>query len=400
MNIAFREIQAKQGYWLTMAVLAALAGVGVLSALYMEHHGHIVTGMTNQIVWGLPHVFAVFLIVAASGALNVASIATVFGKTLYKPLNRLSALMALTFLAGGLMVLVLDLGRADRIIVAMTEYNFKSIFAWNVILYNGFFVIVIAYLWTMMDRQGGPWYKAVGTFAFVWRLILTTGTGSIFGFLVAREAYDAALLAPMFIIFSFNYGLALFMLILMGLYKGDQRPLGDKLLGRMRSLLGTFVAASLYFTLVYHLTNLYFTKHHGLEAFLLLEGGVHTQVFWLGQVLVGYVVPMTILFNAALSGRGWTVIAAVAAVLGGLSQMWVTIVGGQAYPIEMFPGYAVSSSFYDGAVHAYSPSMVEVLLGVGGLATAILLTVGACKVLRFMPERLDDETLAALHGKH
>jgi Ni/Fe-hydrogenase subunit HybB-like protein len=400
MNIAFREIQAKQGYWLTMAVLGALAGVGVLSALYMEHYGHIVTGMNNQIVWGLPHVFAVFLIVAASGALNVASIATVFGKTLYKPLNRLSALMALTFLAGGLMVLVLDLGRADRVIVAMTEYNFKSIFAWNVILYNGFFVIVIAYLWTMMDRQGGPWYKAVGTFAFVWRLILTTGTGSIFGFLVAREAYDAALLAPMFIIFSFNYGLALFMLILMGLYKGDQRPLGDRLMGRMRSLLGTFVSASLYFTLVYHLTNLYFTKHHGLEAFLLLEGGVHTQVFWLGQVLVGYVVPMVILFNSALAGRGWTVIAAVAAVLGGLSQMWVTIVGGQAYPIEMFPGYAVSSSFYDGVVHAYSPSMVEILLGVGGLATAILLTVGACKVLRFMPERLDDETLAALHGKH
>ena len=36
-------------------------------------HGHIVTGMNNQIVWGLPHVFAIFLIVAASGVLNVAS---------------------------------------------------------------------------------------------------------------------------------------------------------------------------------------------------------------------------------------------------------------------------------------------------------------------------------------
>ena len=27
--------------------------------------------MTNQVVWGLPHVFAIFLIVAASGALNL-----------------------------------------------------------------------------------------------------------------------------------------------------------------------------------------------------------------------------------------------------------------------------------------------------------------------------------------
>ena len=33
-----------------------------------------------------------------------------------------------------------------------------------------------------------------GLFAFVWRMALTTGTGSIFGFLVARQAYDSACL--------------------------------------------------------------------------------------------------------------------------------------------------------------------------------------------------------------
>ncbi|MCK7502194.1 MAG: polysulfide reductase NrfD [Comamonadaceae bacterium] len=55
------------------------------AAHYMEHHGHIVTGMNNQVVWGTPHVFAIFLIVAASGALNVASIGSVFGKRSYKP---------------------------------------------------------------------------------------------------------------------------------------------------------------------------------------------------------------------------------------------------------------------------------------------------------------------------
>jgi len=56
--------------------------------------------MTNQVVWGMPHVFAIFLIVAASGALNVASIGTAFGKKVYKPLGRLSALLAITLLAG------------------------------------------------------------------------------------------------------------------------------------------------------------------------------------------------------------------------------------------------------------------------------------------------------------
>jgi Ni/Fe-hydrogenase subunit HybB-like protein len=113
----------------------------------MEHHGHYVTGMNNQVVWGMPHVFAVFLIVAASGALNVASISSVFGKAAYKPLAPLSGLLAIALLAGGLAVLVLDLGRPDRLIVAMTYYNFKSIFAWNIFLYTGFMAVVVVYLW-------------------------------------------------------------------------------------------------------------------------------------------------------------------------------------------------------------------------------------------------------------
>ncbi|MDH5750287.1 MAG: polysulfide reductase NrfD, partial [Rhodospirillales bacterium] len=208
--------------WLGVFVLAGLG-----ASWYMEHNGHWVTSMTNQIVWGTPHVFAVFLIVAASGALNVASIASVFGRAIYKPLGRLSALLALALLAGGLSVLVLDLGRPDRLIVAMTTYNFKSIFAWNIYLYTGFFVVVGVYIWMMMERRMNRYSSTVGFFAFVWRLALTTGTGSIFGFLVARQAYDAAIMAPMFIIMSFSFGLAAFILVLLAAYKGAELPLGD-----------------------------------------------------------------------------------------------------------------------------------------------------------------------------
>ena len=197
----------------------------------MEHHGHIVTGMNNQIVWGMPHVFAVFLIVAASGALNVASMASVFGKTEYKPLAPLSGLLAIALLLGGLTVLMLDLGRPDRLIVAMTHYNFKSIFAWNIFLYTGFMGFVIAYLWTMMERRMNRFTPVAGLLAFVWRLVLTTGTGSIFGFLVARQAYDSALLAPMFIVMSLSYGLAVFLLVLMLACQGSGRPLGDATAG-------------------------------------------------------------------------------------------------------------------------------------------------------------------------
>jgi molybdopterin-containing oxidoreductase family membrane subunit len=402
-NIHYREIEGSStGWWGLMALFGALMLAGLGSSWYMEHHGHVVTGMNNQIVWGMPHVFAVFLIVAASGALNVASIASVFGKKFYKPLAPLSGLLAMCLLTGGLVVLVLDLGRPDRLIVAMTHYNFKSIFAWNIILYNGFLGIVAAYLWTMMDVRMGGYSKLAGVTAFIWRLILTTGTGSIFGFLVARQAYDAALLAPMFIIMSFAYGLAIFVLVLMGSYRWTARPLGDAVLDRLRGLLATFVSAVLYFVLVYHLTNLYITEDHGVEAFILLGrngGETYSLMFWLGWVVMGGLLPLALLLAPALkASRPALVAASVLVIIGGLAAMYVVIIGGQAYPLQIFPGMEVlSSGFQDGQPAPYTPTLPEILLGLGGMAMALAAVTFALKVLRFLPESLDD---AVVHPHH
>ena len=398
-KIHYRTIEGNSiGFGGLLAFFGLFIALGLGAAIYMEHNGHWVTGMTNQIVWGTPHVFAVFLIVAASGALNVASISSVFSKVPYKPLARLSALLAVTLLVGGLSVLVLDLGRPDRLIVAMTTYNFKSIFAWNIYLYVGFIAIVAVYLWTMMDFNVLKFTKTAGTVAFIWRLALTTGTGSIFGFLVAREAYDSALLAPMFIIMSFSFGLAIYLIVLICAYRFTNRPLGDRTVRRLKNLLATFVAAVFYFTLVYHLTNLYMTKQHGIERFILLDGGVYTQMFWIGQMLIGTALPLILLLTPTLSrSRPTVVLASILVVLGGLSQIYVIIIGGQAFPLQMFPGMEVSSSFYDGVVNQYAPSLPEVLLGVGGIALSLAATTFALKVLPFLPESLADEEVDPHH---
>jgi molybdopterin-containing oxidoreductase family membrane subunit len=275
----------------------------------MEHHGDYVTGMNNRIVWGIPHVFALFLIIAASGALNVASIASVFQNKLYKPLSRLSGLVSLALLAGGLMVLVLDLGRPDRLIVAMTEYNFKSIFAWNIILYNGFFVIVAVYLWMMFERRMNKFSRKIGIAAFIWRLVLTTGTGSIFGLLVARHTYDAMIMAPKFIVMSFSFGLAFFILILIASYKWGDRPLGDVILNRLRNLLGVFVAAVLYFVIVFHIGNIYLAENNNVEMILFANGSIYTNLFWYGQIILGSIVPLILIYHPAVIGPhiddGW-----------------------------------------------------------------------------------------------
>ena len=258
----------EEGLFYLLAVAGGLvSAIGLAAALYMEHAGHVVTGMNNQIVWGLPHVFAIFLIVAASGVLNVASIGSVFGKVVYKSRAPLSGLLSLAMLSGGLAVIMLDLGRADRLMVAATHFNPTSVFGWNVILYPGMYAIVAIYLWTLMERRMNPYSKAAGMATFIWRIVLTTGTGSIFAFLVARQAYGTALLV----------------------------------------------------------------------------------------------------------------------ILGAYCQLYVFIIGGQAFPLDIFPGYDVKSSFFDGAVDHYTASLPEILLSLGGLGIAFTMTIIGVRALHFLP---------------
>lgn len=371
-------------YYVLLAAGGLVALAGMFAVYLMEHHGHVITGMNNQVVWGLPHVFAIFLIVAASGVLNVASIGSVFGKSIYKARAPMASLLSIAMLAGGLAVLMLDLGRPDRLVVAATNINLTSVFAWNVVLYTGMFSLIVVYLWTMMERRMNGWNKTAGLAVFAWRFILTTGTGLIFAFLTARQAYGSAILPPMFIVLSFAWGLAVFHLVQAVTYAWNERQHDPAIMERTKHLLGIFVIGSLYLVTVYHLTNLYFAQQVGFVRFILIEGGIYPTLFWLGYIVLGNLVPLGLIY---WPGRKTNcVIASVLVIAGAFALLYVFIIGGQAYPLDIFPGFSASSSFGDGQIASYSPSIYELLLGLGGLAIAFILTTVGVRIFNFMPQ--------------
>ena len=380
----YSRLEAR-GFWALALLGAAVALASFLAAHAMETSGHVITGMNNQVVWGVPHVFAIFMIVAASGVLNVASIGSVFGHAVYKARAPLSGLLCLALLSGGLFVLMLDLGRPERVVVAATHYNFRSVFAWNVFLYSGMFTIVAVYLWTLMERRMAPWSKPAGLAAFVWRIILTSGTGSIFAFLVARQAYGTALLIPLFLAMSFAWGLAAFLVVQSTMYAWNGLALPADIQRRMRNLLALFVVTVLFLVAVLHLVNGYFAKNLAFERFILADGGVYPVLFWGAYVVAGSLVPLALIWRPGTTARD-LVVAALLVIAGAFALLYVFIVGGQAWPLDIFPGYTTSSTFGDGAIASYAPSVPEVLLGVGGLAVAFLITVVGVRALRFLPQ--------------
>ncbi len=390
-KIEYMVVEFSKATFIYGIIASIFIALGLFSFVTLEHEGHWLTGMNNQIVWGLPHVFAIFLIIAASGILNIASISSVFNIKIYKSLGRLSALLAICLLTGGLIVLVLDLGRPDRLIVAMTTFNFKSIFAWNIFLYSGFVGVIAIYLWMMFEARYNKFVSKVGTFAFVWRVTLTTGTGSIFAFLVAKDGYGT-LMAPLFIALSLLLGTAIFYKILYWMDKGLNIPLGPEIISRFRKLLIYFIFTVFYITILSHLTSLYVTKNHGFEIFLLFSQNIYTFLFWFCQIIIGTLLPLGILYNKKLSKSSFgLLLASILVIFGGFTMLYIIIISAQAYPLDLFPGYSESSSFYDGSIATYTPSIYELMLGLGGVGISAAIYIFAIMVLDFTPRYLDDE---------
>ncbi len=402
-SVTYHTIDGRNaGTWAVLITFILMTALGGLAAMYTEHNGHWVTGMTNHVVWGLPIVIAIFLIVSSTGCLNVASIGSVFGKQPYKPFGRLAGVTALAVQAGGLAILVLDLGRSDRIITFVTNLNPTSIFSLNVFLYSGFFIFVAFYLWTMMDGQRmDHLYRPAALLAFTWRLILTTGSGSIFGFMVSRSAYHSTLVAPLFIALSMSFGLAMYVLVMLWLNASTGRKYpSPELLRRLRILLGILVGVSLYFVVIHHLTNYYTAERRDVEKFLLFGDNVYVPLLWIGFGLIGSVIPMLMVLLPARTVGGAKLslgVASALVVFGGQCFMYEFVVGGQAFPVELFPGKIVSSTFGDGVIAHYTPSIPEWLLVIGGYGVVGLIITVVIWALPMLPSSFAQETSDTAH---
>ena len=371
-----------------LALGGALVLIGLGSAHFMEEHGHVVTGMNNQVVWGLPHVFAIFMIVAASGVLNVASIGSVFGQPVYKPRAPLSGLLCVAMLAGGLMVLMLDLGRPERLIVAATHYNLSSVFAWNVLLYSGMVAIVALYLWTMFERSmnryskqrrpagscvalradhrhrldlrlpgGAPGLCLGGAGAAVHRAVLRLGAGGVPAGAVGHvrlERPDAGRCG------AAPHGAPARRVRRRRVLPGAGVPPDQPVLrapGRVRGLHRCAMAAS----------------------FRCCCGAAMS--------LAGTPLPLLLLFHPRLGGprttqcwpRRWSCWA---------PSPGCTCSSSAARPSRWRSSRATPrrSSFGDGAIAHYVPRWPEWLLGLGGVGAAFVLTTIGVRVLDFMPQ--------------
>ncbi len=385
MKLQFESIEGRsKPFYMALGIMAALTIAGVIATWVVSAHGLYLTGMTNRVPWGLQIVMAVYYIGLSAGSLVISGLYGVFGKLEYKPFARLAVYLAMLFLIAGLLSILTDQGRLDRVFVQpFIHYNLQSMFSINPILYNGHILLCVIYLFALF-KERPTLTKVAAVTAFGWAFCVHSGTGAIFGF-GARMLYESPLLPASFVAAAMASGTALMILVIVAVFKMTDRHVDDALILWLGRFLAVCVLVVVYFLIVENAYRAYVVELRDAAVYYLF-GGVHSWLFWFGLMITGLFVPMYILFRRK-TGQSvkWVVIASALVVFGVLCERYVIVLPGLTHPPDLFPGMEIVDSVAIEGIASYTVSIAEILQALGVLGfTGILFLLGL-KVFKLLP---------------
>jgi Ni/Fe-hydrogenase subunit HybB-like protein len=383
MELSYTPIEGKsKRYYYAVAALAAVAVAGLASFSVSYIEGHRVFGSSNAIPWGLPIVVAIYLIGLSAGSLILSSLTYVFGQERYKPIARMAVFLAIVLIFGAMIAIAVDLGRPEkawRLFMFFYLNNMTSMFALNGILYGGYFVISLVYLGSILANKI-KLIKPIGIIAVCWAALVHMGTGAIFGLIATREIFYSPIKPFEFLAAAMVSGLALLILAVFFTLKVAKRSISNDIIFNLRRLLTLLIILLVILVVVDKITHLYSPNR---DATVFLLTGRYSPLFWVGQVGLGYVVPLIILLNPKTNKTiRWVLIAAASVVIGIFFERLALVIPGLAYPLQYYPG---DIQGVWGQVGSFPIMPAEVILSVGIIAFLGVLYFLGLKFMDLLP---------------
>lgn len=372
-------------------LLAILSLVGLGAWFYQLTNGLIATGMRNIVSWGLYITFFMFFVGLSAGGLIVSSSATVFNIKQFKPVAKPAVLLSITCIIVAILLIFVDIGRPDRVLNLVFHPQFNSPLTWDVVVITLYLVISLLYLYNMTRAMPNERnVKVLSAIALPVAILVHTVTAWIFGLLIARPTWHSALMAPLFVASALDSGLALLVIVLIGLNKFTSFKVEKKLISTLGGLLAVFIAVDVYFVFSEILTALYPSEEQLMGYLTLLLSGSLAPFFW-GEIILGAVVPFLILVVPKNRIKSSLMVLVSALVVVGVlfkriwllfSSLLLPLVGLApgvtlgAYQMPQTFGKAASPDIW-ATVGSYAPTWVELAIVVGVCAFgALIFTVG------------------------
>jgi len=380
--------------WLSFLSLALL--VGLTAALIVFARGLVVTNLSNGVPWGLWITIDLSAIALGAGAFTLSAIVYIFGLKRFQSIVRLAVYVGFVGYTTALLTLVMDIGRPDRFWHPWVYWNVHSVLweiTWCITIYLAILMIeflpVVSELkffdrYPQVRRWAHTLHKAAPVLAVLGLLISLlhqSSLGATYGILRSRPIWFKPSMPIMFIISAIAVGPAVTMGVAYVVEWITGKPtVPHDILRTIARFSGLSLLLYAYIKFWDLAAVTYYGRTPGSDrAFALLrEFTPYGFGFWVGEVLLGIVLPVVLFLVPRFQRRaGYLVLGAVLALVGILFNRWNVTVSGLVVPLQYSPGASLPAETI-----GYFPNLSEWAVGLGVFAYALtMLTLG----VRFLP---------------
>ena len=366
-----------RGYWIWVAFLLGIIGVGFIMWLWQFRVGLGITGLGRDVSWGFYIGQFTFLVgVAAAGVMVVLP----YYLHHYKAFGRITVLaefMAIGSVSMCLMFILVDLGNPVRALNVLLHPTPNSILFWDMIVLNGYLFLNILIGWTVLgcERRGAPPPKWIKPFIYIsipWAISIHTVTAYLYAGLPGRHFWLTAIMAPRFLASAFCSGPALLVLLCLIVRKVTRFDPGKEQIQTLGSIITYALLLNVFFFLCEIFTAFYSQipghTHTFHYLFLGHEGhGRLVPLMWLAFALLTAAIVLLVI-PAARRDEGVLTVACVLLFIGAwIDKGFGLVVGGLAInPFER--------------IADYWPTLPETLITLGVWATGFLIITVLYKV--------------------
>ena len=365
------EVTTSRGYNLAIALSGLLVAVGIAFGMhaFLIGHEHAYNN-TREVPWGLLIAAYVFFVVTSTGLCLVSSIGHVFDVEGLKPIAKRSVFMAIVSIIAGFLVIGFEIENPWRMpIYNMISANATSNIWWMGTLYGAylfFMAVEFALLQMGKHKQAGM----LGLLGVVAGVAAHSNLGAVFGLLGGREFWHGPYMPIYFITSAMMSGCAAVIFFTYLGYKANLWKMSESLEASLRTTakLGvTLTAVIMFFTTWKMISGISGQPPGKYEAMMALINGPYSLNFWVGEVLLGMVLPFVMIVSVSFRNMPVLFWASVSQIVGIFFMRYDLVVVG--FLVPHFHGLGVVDQ---PALFPYTPSLHEVMVTVAGIALCVM----------------------------
>src|SRR6476619_4126132 len=356
--------------WLGLLSIFCLVGLNAYAKQFV--HGLIVTGMSDQVSWGVYIANFTFLVGVAAAAVMLVIPVYIYNNEELHDLVIFGELLAVAAIIMCLAFVTVDLGRPDRfwhLIPGLGQFNFPgSMLSWDVIVLNGYLLLnvhICGYLLycRYQGRRPATWFYIPFVFvAIVWAVSIHTVTAFLYVGLGGRPFWNSSIVGPRFLASAFTAGPALIILALQVIRRITNYSISDKALLTLRSIVQVSMLINVFLLANEVFKEFYSGNLHVISSKYLYVGlhGHHALVPWIWTAITFNLIAMILLVLPVTRSLRWLNLTCVLCIVG----IWIEKGMGL-----VIPGFIPTPL---GEMVEYSPSLNETLVCLGIWAFGLL----------------------------